>query len=510
MHRDTFCNKYCEPCEVPVCDSCPDHKPYRIPFSAWPFHKRHSKHKLVNIRSAYDTKRQQHKVWIHTVRSETLSFGHVLLRSLESKVNTDILTLKSEVSRVMSEMILKDKKVKYLMHNVIQNLRLQVRNGHRCLQQKNKMNQFIARIQMCEYRFEQSAGKRVQFLRFIKKAHLPQIQDTPLFSGHCHLSLTQEVNIKDLIELLCKIKIMKKEKCKLQVVNEFMTTFPEWQNSFLVKDVYSCGHISYATPDRLWVSDHNNLILMDTANAAKLLRVKDQLNSLTGIHTVNGACELIYIDKEHHIKKLSKNMKTTIIIIKNTNSAWKPWCLYCSPLNGDLLIGMVKRDTDTNAHAGKVMRYDNTGRHTQTIPINNDKPDVLYKFPFYITENKNGDVVVSDFDRHAVVVTTNEGIPRFYYARPPQWASEFKPRGVCTDALSHILVCDWTTDTVHMLNQDGEFLKYLLTEPYLFKLPMSLSYDVFTHRLLVGSMENKEVSVFRHINRSLSFLPFEN
>ncbi|XP_052695526.1 uncharacterized protein LOC128173892 [Crassostrea angulata] len=75
------------------------------------------------------------------------------------------------------------------------------------------------------------------------------------------------------------------------------------------------------------------------------------------------------------------------------------------------------------------------------------------------------------------------------------------PLGICTDALSHILVCDFKTSTVQMLNKDGQFLSHLLTKSQEIGLPHSLSYDVNTHRLWVGSENNNKVCVYRYITR---------
>lgn len=43
----------------------------------------------------------------------------------------------------------------------------------------------------------------------------------------------------------------------------------------------------------------------------------------------------------------------------------------------------------------KVTRYSNTEEETHTIQFDNNRLQ-LYKLPLYITENNNGDVVVSD------------------------------------------------------------------------------------------------------------------
>ena len=141
----------------------------------------------------------------------------------------------------------------------------------------------------------------------------------------------------------------------------------------------------------------------------------------------------------------------------------------------------------------------------RTIPHNDNTPHTLYKDPWYITENNNGDVVVSDYHRHAVVVTSGEGVHRFSYTGPPLGSELLIPRGICTDVMSHILVSDVNTDSIQMLDRDGQFLSYLLTpqSPGI-HWPWGLSYDVTDHVLYVGSLYNNTLSVYRYINRHLA------
>ncbi|XP_061165882.1 uncharacterized protein LOC133174800 [Saccostrea echinata] len=103
--------------------------------------------------------------------------------------------------------------------------------------------------------------------------------------------------------------------------------------------------------------------------------------------------------------------------------------------------------------AARVGRYNSTGQELQHSPGHG-----LYVNPIYITENQNGDVIVSDLidnvsEIGVVVVTDSTGTHRFSYTGNPQ-VSKFKPRGICTDALSHIRVCDLYTETVQMIDQD--------------------------------------------------------
>lgn len=67
--------------------------------------------------------------------------------------------------------------------------------------------------------------------------------------------------------------------------------------------------------------------------------------------------------------------------------------LYCSPFNGDLLVGMGIPDAYPNKGIGKVLRYNSCGQLTQTIQYDNTGQP-LYGIPYIVTENNNGDVVV--------------------------------------------------------------------------------------------------------------------
>uniref|UniRef100_K1QCM5 Tripartite motif-containing protein 3 n=1 Tax=Magallana gigas TaxID=29159 RepID=K1QCM5_MAGGI len=150
---------------------------------------------------------------------------------------------------------------------------------------------------------------------------------------------------------------------------------------------------------------------------------------------------------------------------------------------------------------GKVTRYNQSGQLTQTIQNDNNGLG-LYMEPNYITENNNGNIVVADCVGlfGAVVVTERGGKHRFSYTGHPP-GSGLRSRGICTDAMSHILVCDSMNNTVQMLDQDGRFLSNFLTKSQEIVKPWSLSYDVNTHRLWVGSRDSNKVCVYRYITK---------
>uniref|UniRef100_K1QQL4 Tripartite motif-containing protein 2 n=1 Tax=Magallana gigas TaxID=29159 RepID=K1QQL4_MAGGI len=138
----------------------------------------------------------------------------------------------------------------------------------------------------------------------------------------------------------------------------------------------------------------------------------------------------------------------------------------------------------------------NSNRPKPITKIQRDnKEKELYSLPHYITENINGDVCVSDYDKHALVVVDKSGQHRFSYTGQ---GSEFNPYGICTDVLGHILVCDDISETVHLLDQDGQFLSLLLTEQQGVKYPYSVCVDD-ENNLCIGQHLTNIVTVYKYL-----------
>lgn len=272
---------------------------------------------------------------------------------------------------------------------------------------------------------------------------------------------------------------------------------PELIQSFTMRGLAFCNHITCVTSNIAWISDENHLIL--TNNAGHSIKHWGHLKNLQGNHTINSNNELIYIVEKNNIMVLLNDMETYITFIESTDFLVIPTCIYWSPYTGELLVGML----DCNTQTGKVIRYNKIGEQTQIIQRDNTGEE-LYNHPRYITENNNGDIIVCDFgfddNCGAVVVTEREGTHRFSYTGYPS-GSKFRPRGICTDVLSHILVCDDLTRTILIISKDGQFLSNLLTKESLkYKIsPYCLGYDVKTNFLWVGSNDESGVCVYRYL-----------
>ncbi|XP_052677993.1 uncharacterized protein LOC128159005 [Crassostrea angulata] len=248
-----------------------------------------------------------------------------------------------------------------------------------------------------------------------------------------------------------------------------------------VDDVY---HISLGKSGRLLFNDYDGNLVQTDLQENQLQKI--QTSGGSGYHTVTQDGDLIYTDKRNKVIYRITPDNTITEFIKTGD--WEPLSIHSSHINGDILVGMWKDGE------GKVTRYNKTGTEIQNIPRDN-KGQVLRTYPHYITENINGDVCVSDCGIDAVVVMDKSGQHRFSYTGK---GSGFTPYGICTDVLGHILICDYGSETVHLLDQDGQFLSLLLTLQQGVEHPRSVCLDG-ENNLWVGQRNTNTVTVYKYL-----------
>ena len=87
------------------------------------------------------------------------------------------------------------------------------------------------------------------------------------------------------------------------------------------------------------------------------------------------------------------------------------------------------------------------------------------------------------------------GQHRFFYTGQ---GSGFRPYGICTDILGHILVCDYVSNNVHLLDQDGGFLSRILSEQQGIEYPRGVCVDD-ENNLYVGQLRTNPVTVYKYL-----------
>lgn len=530
--------KYCEACQVPVCDLCPEHRSNK--FVSFSF--RQDKHKLIDIQEANKSKRQEYRNTFPIIKLETLLGSHALRQEIKDNMtNAGVIFFQPELL----------KRAQTLKNGIDKGL-LHVDFKHISLKQKIDINKHIVSLQRYVHIYEESAISPVQFMSSIKTAYRSQ-KHIELYKSQ--LSMTESLNKEDVMKSLigndCLLKLrsgveshksftigfppkkftlieLQKVNFIMEVLSDLKTSETEspqvgmddllkqMSNPTLYRSIStaanSCCHISCMTPSLYLVSNRNHLFLEEIFDSFKNMKplcihhiddLSSDLNICFGPHTIKSDMTLIYIDKNDNI--IISNVKGKASkFIEKSDRKWRPRCVHWSQSTGDLLVGLYKK-YKKNTRKGKVSRYNQAGQLTQTIK---HKKYNYYKYPIYITENNNGDIIVSDF-YGALVVTERGGKHRFFYTGHPS-GSRLQPRGICSDVFSHILVCDLSTNSVHILDKNGQFLSHLLVGQSEEFIPLSLSYDANTHMVWVGSEGKNNVRVYNyivpHIPRKASFV----
>eukprot|EP00105_Crassostrea_gigas_P013445 XP_011429764.1 PREDICTED: uncharacterized protein LOC105329957 [Crassostrea gigas] len=161
--------------------------------------------------------------------------------------------------------------------------------------------------------------------------------------------------------------------------------------------------------------------------------------------------QVVYSDQNDNTVRMITDTDTVVTMF--TTGDWTPYGI-TSAASGDLLVCLRKDDQY------KVVRYSSTGTVLQEIQYDS-QCQPLYKEATYITENVNGDIIVTDWEKDDVIAVDRLGIFRYSYSGKDR---NFTALSVATDSVGHVIVTDDGGDKIHMLDRDGRFLRYIIPE----------------------------------------------
>ncbi|XP_056003684.1 uncharacterized protein LOC125661483 [Ostrea edulis] len=223
------------------------------------------------------------------------------------------------------------------------------------------------------------------------------------------------------------------------------------------KSLYS---VSCLREDQVWTCGNNETM--------KLLNPRGKL--LTSIQTKSGYSPrdivvtwdgyLVYTD--HRTVDLVKNKQIQTVI---TLQGWTPFSV-CRTASDDLLVTMISDDKKQS----KVVRYSGS-TEKKTIQFDDQGRPLYSSDPYttkYISENRNLDICVADQSARAVVVVNHQ---------------------------SHILTADINNNLIHILDQDGQFLRYI----HNLERPSGLCVDI-RDNLFVAELNNAKVKKIQYLH----------
>nr|XP_022305040.1 uncharacterized protein LOC111112036 isoform X2 [Crassostrea virginica] len=228
----------------------------------------------------------------------------------------------------------------------------------------------------------------------------------------------------------------------------------------LITDIPTSGYeelfnVSCLSDEEIWTRGDNKIMKLYNLKGEVQKSVQTKSGNEPRDIAVIRSGGLVYADGwVRSINLVSGTQIQTLITLRG----WEPHGL-CSTSSGDLLVIMNSDDWKQT----KVVHYSGS-TEKQTIQWD-DQGKPLYSsgaYPKMLSENRNSDICVADCRADAVVVVSAAGKLRFRYTGPPSTPGElFCPFGITTDSQGNILTSDHNNHRIHIMDQDGLFLRFI-------------------------------------------------
>nr|XP_034325613.1 E3 ubiquitin-protein ligase Trim36 [Crassostrea gigas]XP_034325614.1 E3 ubiquitin-protein ligase Trim36 [Crassostrea gigas] len=429
-HPQNDFSAYCKTCETPICMLCVT-----------------IKHRTHEISELSDKIEELLKV-IATENDRLQSFKHELERILEH--TTKLLSSISSIYKLRKDEVTArgeewHKQIEEAVKKLHQELDDMQKEHEAVLQkQKRKFEEMIRRV-------DDMNGKTVKLQKSKNvtemQTFVPVIQKQESLSDVSQYSFPKlyEYKIDEYLENQLKEKALSGRR-----ILEIPTVTSVIDTGFPAREKYG---------DRLYdmtVTDDNKVWMGGASGELKLFDFQGHLHhtvriTYTGMYICMYNKQVVYSEPLNKAVKIISDNDTVVTMF--TTGDWKPRGV-TSAASGDLLVCLRKDDQY------KVVRYSSTGTVLQEIQYDS-QCQPLYKKTNYIAENINGDIIVTDWEKKAVIAVDRLGIFRYSYSGKD---SEFFACSVATDSVGYVIVTGGVGKKISMLDRDGRFLRYIIPE----------------------------------------------
>nr|XP_022327550.1 uncharacterized protein LOC111126909 [Crassostrea virginica] len=445
-HPQYKCSAYCKTCDVVICIFC--------------FSIRHKLHEIIELSSNVELFKRfsREKDRLQSFKNE---IEHVLnhTNKLLSSFSSIYPKRKDEVSARGEEWHKQVEKTVKKLHQVLDDFKKENRTALQ--KQKKDLEEIIGKInETCKKATKLQRSNDIkemqafwpvleeqETIKEIRQHTFPtfcecQIGENYLQTYFGYIEKTPERNVEVTERKLdCDVATDKK-------IIEVPTVSCVIDSGFPSDEKYNARLYDMAVTDdkKVWMGGQSREL--------KLFDLQGHLHrtvtiTCTGFYICLHKKQVVFSDNLNKAVKRVSDNDTLLTLFKTKD--WNPFGI-TDTSSGDLLLCLRKDDQS------KVVRYSSTGTVLQEIQFDS-QCQPLYQLAWYITENVNGDVIVTDLKRNVVVAVNRLGVFRYSYGWKKR-TSELST--VATNSIGHVFVTDFRGDKIHMLDQYGKFLRYIM------------------------------------------------